>query len=184
MQTIYLRRRNSLHIWSVSQGPDTPERVSTCNISLLKFRENDHPDNADHDDTTWVVSYLCIRLFFEETYKPAKVKRIVKTICCLTVVRSRHKSGIGYQDVNIRCPTWRNTIGTYYYEDQTVETNIGRAAANEEVINVEAVALNAFIDSIPGVVEWATASFRLSCSSTDAGPTYHCSIMVRSIATI
>ena len=30
------------------------------------------------------------------TYKPASVKIAVRTICCLKVVRRRHRSGIGY----------------------------------------------------------------------------------------
>lgn len=59
-----------------------------------------------------------------QTYKPAKVKRAVRTICCLRVVRRRHKSGIGCQGVNTYLPSGRIATGTYEHKNQKVEGDV------------------------------------------------------------
>lgn len=145
----------------------------TSEINKRILGENDHPDNADDDDTKSMVSCQREMRSCAGTYKPARVNRTVKTICCLTVVRRRHRSGIGCQCVNSYRPLGRNTTVTYEYEDQQVETDVTCAATDKEVIDFNAMTINAFIQTIPCVMNRTTASLSLSSGTRDAESTYH-----------
>lgn len=47
--------------------------------------------------------------------------------------------------------------GTYEREYHKVESDVDRAATNEESINVEAVTMKVWVDTVPGVVDGMTA---------------------------
>ena len=64
-------------------------------------------------------------------------------------------------------------MGTYKYKYQKVQNSIDGAATDEESIDVKAVALNIFIETVPSEVNWVTASLSLSPESIDTEPTYH-----------
>lgn len=81
---------------------------------------------------------------------------------------------MGCQVVNDCGPFGPNTTTTYEYEDQSVDSDVGRAATNEEVINVEAVTISAgFVETIPRVVYGLTAGLSFGSGSRDRESVYH-----------
>lgn len=80
---------------------------------------------------------------------------VVKTSCCRAVVRRRQRSGIGYRLVNT-IDDGDEAAMTYKHEDQEVQGRIDRATTNEEVDLLEAVSFGAWLDLIPGIVNWLT----------------------------
>lgn len=73
-------------------------RIRTGNVWLSDIRHDDDPDDTDYDHAVCVrEQFGAIKTLYEVlTYKPASVKMDVKTTCCLSVTRRRHRSGIGY----------------------------------------------------------------------------------------
>ena len=58
---------------------------------------------------------------------------------------------------------------TYEYKNQQIDTNVARANANEVVFDIQAMALNLFINLIPGVVDGTTATLSRSRDISETG---------------
>ena len=126
--------------------------------------------------TTTTLKFLLVTIqqhVVVETYKPAKMNRAVRTSCCLRVVRRRHSSGIGCGKVNSHSLRGWNMKGTYEREYHKVESDIDGAATNEESINVEAVTMEVWVDTVPGVVDGMTACVSFCSESRGAELAYH-----------
>ena len=89
-------------------------------------------------------------------YKPANVKMADSMICCLVVVRRRHKRGIGYENVS-KLGHRNYWMVTYEDENQEIQKDVDGAAADEEIIYIETVTLYRFVHSVPGIVQRTTA---------------------------
>lgn len=63
---------------------------------------------------------------------------------------------------------------SYEYEDQEIECGIARAATNEKVILIEAVAFSTWSDLVPSVVDGLT--IRVSASMVPPGVQSHTTI--------
>lgn len=63
--------------------------------------------------------------------------------------------------------------GTHEREYHKVESDVDRAATDEESINVEAVTMKIWVDAIPSVVNRMTACVRICSESRRAELAYH-----------
>ena len=58
---------------------------------------------------------------------------------------------------------------TYEYKNQQIDTSVARANTNKIVFDVQAMALNIVINTIPGVVNGTTASLSRSSDVLETG---------------
>ena len=95
----------------------------------------------------------------------------VRTICCLSVTRRRHRRGMG-------CEAWsaREACAAevaYDKEDEEVQNHVRDALADEELMECHARTLLCRVRQIPLVMEWATENSLSTQSNVVAlaGPT-------------